>query len=251
MKKILSVLFFTIFFFSFFVAAEAKPKKQKQKPAKHKIEFTTRDKFILVGDLYFAQNPSDKPLVVCLHSYSMNAQAWKELAEKLRLKDYNVLAMDLRGHGRSIYNEKLKLKSRFYFSDETWQKLPNDVMDSIKYVKTNYPKVNTNDVVFIGADLGAGVAANAAIISKKAPQKLILISPMLEFKGLTMPITSVKLYEVETFKALAKTDKNTFNLQTKKPAIVKRYSIGGPGNQLIKSNPDALKDIINFISNQG
>ena len=33
-----------------------------------------------------------------------------------------------------------------------------------------------------------------------------------------------------------------------KPSI-KTYPIGGPGNQLIKANPDSINDIVNFIIN--
>lgn len=59
-----------------------------------------------------------------MHSFAMNVYVWEELANQLRLKGYNVLAMDLRGHGRSIYNDKLKIKSRYQFQKEDWQKLP-------------------------------------------------------------------------------------------------------------------------------
>ena len=114
MKKILSLLliFSVIWFFT--LTSEAKTKKKKKPQIKHKIEFVTKDKFILVGDLYLAnQEYSDKPLVVALHSFGLNSLAWEKLALDLRVKDYNVLAMDLRGHGRSVYNEKLKIKQVF------------------------------------------------------------------------------------------------------------------------------------------
>ena len=249
MKKIFTC--FLVLFFVFITTSfcEAAPKKAKKKPSKHKIELTTRDKFILVGDLYFAAKETNNPLVVCFHSYSMNASVWKDLAQTLRMNGYNVLAMDLRGHGRSVYNENLKIKSRFYFTDETWQKLPKDTIDTLKYIKTNYPKINTDDLIMIGADFGAGVAANSAVLVKKAPTKMVAISPMLEFKGITMPIRSEKFYNTKILMILSKTDKNTFNFYTKEPATVHKYTVGGPGNQLIKVNPEAFADIVNFIMN--
>ena len=66
---------------------------KKQPITKHKIEFTTKDKFILVGDLYIANPKTDKPLVVALHSFSMNAKVWEGITQNLRIKGYNVLAM--------------------------------------------------------------------------------------------------------------------------------------------------------------
>ena len=226
---------------------ERKPKKKKVISTKHKIEFVTRDKFILVGDLYVANPATDKPLVICLHSYSMNANVYSKLAEDLRLRGYNVLAMDLRGHGRSVYNENLKLKSRYYYKNDTWQKLPKDVIDSIKFVKANYPKVNCNDIILIGADIGANTAAVASLSLNPAPEKIVLISPMIEFKGIRMPIRTSKFNNSKIFMILAKTDRILINFQTKYPVKVKNYPLGGPGVRLIQINKDAYEDVLNFI----
>ena len=113
------------------VACFAKSKKKPIVQTKQKIEFTTKDKHILVGDLHVAIPSTNKPLVVLLHSFGLNAYSWGDFPEKLRQKGYNVLAMDLRGHSRSIYNEKLKIKSRFKFKIQDWQKLPKDVGESV------------------------------------------------------------------------------------------------------------------------
>lgn len=248
MKKFFGYVIIVLLLLSSMSFTQAKPKSKKPISTKHKIEFVTRDKFILVGDLYLAHPETNKPLVVCLHSFSMNAQAWKELAQNLREKGYNVLAMDLRGHGRSVYNEDLKLKSRFYYKQDSWQKLPKDTIDAIKYVKANYPKVNCDDIIVIGADIGASAGAIASMSLKKPPEKIILISPMLEFKGLRMPVRTNKFYDSKMMMVLAKTDRVLLNFDTKTPALVKHYSVGGPGNQLIRVNKDAYLDIINFIT---
>ena len=248
MRKFFGYVIIVLLLFSFMNLAQAKPKKKKPPSTKHKIEFVTRDKFILVGDLYLASEPSSKPLVVLLHSFSMNAQVWKDMAQNLRLKGYNVLAMDLRGHGRSVYNEQLKLKSRFYYKNDTWAKLPKDVIDSIKYVKSNYPKINCDDVVIVGADIGASAGAIAALSLKKVPEKLVLISPMAEFKGIRMPIKTSKFYNAKIFMVLAKTDRILMNFSTFYPPIVKHYPNGGPGNHLLRANQDAYFDVINFIT---
>lgn len=249
MKKFFGYVIIFFLLFSFMNLSEAKPKKKKPISTKHKIEFVTRDKFILVGDLYLAHPETNKPLVICLHSFSMNAQVWKEMAENLRLKGYNVLAMDLRGHGRSVYNENLKLKSRYYYKQDTWQKLPKDVYDAVKYVKANYPKVNCNDTIIIGADLGASAGTIGAMSLAKPPLKLILISPMLEFKGLRMPIRTNKFIDTKIMMVLAKTDRILINFNSKTPPLIKHYQTGGPGNQLIKVNKNAYDDIMKFIIN--
>ena len=68
--------------------------------------FETKDGFLLSGDLYFApQKKPPRPLVVLLHSFGARASDWGTLPESLRVKNYNVLALDLRGHGKSVYTK--------------------------------------------------------------------------------------------------------------------------------------------------
>ncbi len=223
--------------------------KKKAPSTKHKIEFTTKDRFILSGDLYIANPKTNKPLIVALHSFSLNSKSWQKVAENLRAKGYNVLAMDLRGHGRSVYNEDLKLKSRYKFNKNDWQKLPLDVTESINYIKANYPHINCNDTIFIGADIGASAGILAGVNLKKQPLKFIVISPMINFKGLYIPIKIANYTDTKFLILLSKSDKVLFNFYTKDKPIIKTYPIGGPGNQLLKANPDSINDIVNFIIN--
>lgn len=245
MKKLLTfILIIFLFSTSTVFAAQKKSKKPK---TKHKIELTTKDRFLLVGDLYLATPKTDKPLVVALHSFSLNSNAYAPLAQKLRLKGYNVLVMDLRGHGRSVYNENLKLKSRYKFTLADWAKLPDDVVTSINYVKTNYPQINCNETIFIGADVGASAGVLGGIKLKKHPQKFVMISPMLNFKGLYIPVKMTNYKTTKFMVLLAKSDRILFNFHSNTPPVIKRYPIGGPGNQLLKANPTAMDDIVNFI----
>ena len=57
--------------------ANAATSKKKKPKTKHKIEFVTKDKHILAGDLYIANPSTNKPLVVMLHSFSLNALSWQ------------------------------------------------------------------------------------------------------------------------------------------------------------------------------
>ena len=247
MKKFLCIVL--AFFFIICLAHQAYAAKKKEPVTKHKIEFVTKDRFILSGDIYLASQESKKPLVVALHSFSLNSKSWVKLAENLRLKGYNVLAMDLRGHGKSIYNENLKLKSRYKFNKNDWQKLPNDVIESINYIKANYPKINCNDIIFIGADIGASAGVLAGTNLKKQPLKFIMISPMVNFKGLYIPVKVTSYTDTRFFILLSKSDKILFSFYTKDKPVIKSYPVGGPGNQLIKSNPESIDDIVNFIIN--
>ena len=249
MKRIFVYLIGLFLIISCGLYPEAIAKKSKTPITKQKIEFATKDKYLLVGDLYLANPAGNKPLVVMLHSFGMNSKVWKDLAETLRQRGYNCLAMDIRGHGRSIYTEQLKIKSRYKFTSNDWQKLPNDVLESIKYVKSNYSKINTDDIYFIGADIGGSAGLIAGQSLKNKPEKFVLISPMINFKGLYIPVIVANYTTTKFFVLLAKTDKVLFNFYTKPAPITKVYPQGGPGNHILKVNPTSLDDIVEFIIN--
>lgn len=247
MTKWLCIIFSLILFLSAPYCAAAKNSKEKISK-KQKIEFTTKDRFILVGDLYLAKPKTNKPLIVMLHSYGLSSRYWYTLPEQLREKGYNVLTMDLRGHGRSVYNEKLKLKSRFYFKQDTWQKLPDDVIQSINYVKANYKSINCNEIYIIGADLGASAGVLAGANMKFKPEKMVLISPMLNFKGLYIPVKIASFKNTKFFVLLSKSDKVFFNFHSTVTPQIKTYPLGGQGNLLLRANKEANQDIINFLT---
>lgn len=249
MKRIVSLFIFICFFtISFFSSEAFGAAKKKKYSIKQKIEFVTSDKFLLVGDIYLPdEKRTNKPLIVMLHSFSMSATVWQNLATALREKGYYVLAMDLRGHGRSVYTESLKLKSRFKFNEKDWKKLPKDVIESINYTKANYPYANVNDIIIIGADLGAGAGIIAGKLIKKEPKKMVLISPQINFKGLYIPVIISKYKNTKFLVLLSKTEKMLFAIQSQTPPIIKTYPVGGAGNMLIKQNPISINDIVNFI----
>ena len=248
MKKALLCLIGISIIFGCTLSSSALAKKAKV-VTKQKIEFTTKDKFILVGDLYLANPSTNKPLVVMLHSFGESSRVWHTLAETLRQKGYNCLAMDLRGHGRSVYNEQLKLKSRYKFTNNDWQKLPYDLIESIDYVKSNFGKVNTDNLIFIGADIGGSAGLIAGQSIKNKPEKFVLISPMINFKGLYIPVVVANYTSTKFLVLLSKTDKILFNFYSKPAPIIKTYPMGGPGNHLLKVNPSSTNDIVDFITN--
>ena len=249
MKRILICLIGLAIVASCGMYPKALAKKSKAPTTKHKIEFVTKDKYILVGDLYLATPASKKPLIIMLHSFGVNAKAWKEIAETLRQRGYNCLAMDIRGHGRSIYNEQLKMKSRYKFTSNDWQKLPSDVTESINYIKKHYSKINTDDIYFIGADIGGSAGLIAGQNLKPKPEKFVLISPMVNFKGLYIPVIAANYTTTKFLILLAKTDKVLFSFYSNPAPITKVYPVGGPGNQLLKMNPVSTDDIVDFITN--
>ncbi len=251
MKKYILALLVAFFVFQGAVFAQ----NENKKTTKHKIEFTTKDNYILVGDLYLAEKTSTKPLVVLLHSFSLNSGVWVDIAQNLCAKGYNVLAMDARGHGRSVYNEDMKLKSRFRFNQQEWAKLPEDVLQSVDYIKEHYTKINCKDKIIVGADIGASAGILAGEKMRLQPKKFVLISPQIDFKGLYIPVKTANIINSDFLILISSADKTSISNAEKltrfiqKTPQIKYYPLGGTGNQLLKVNPSAKEDIVNFIIN--
>ena len=258
MKKFLALLLIIFFAFTLLGADAAQKKKRVKKPRiKTKVELEAKDGFLLVGDLYFApQRKPARPLIILLHSFGSRASDWGNLSENLRLKNFNVLALDLRGHGRSVYMKNLKFKSRMNFTKDDWAKMPIDVVSSIDYIRKNYPQINTDEIYIVGADLGASMAVLAAAVMKIKPLKMVLISPYVSFKNLDIALVVPRLNTVPMMVMASKADKYSYSQSDiiyrliHSPKVLKLYEQGGSGNLLLKRNPSSYDEIIKYISDK-
>lgn len=219
-----------------------------------RTEIETKDEFTLVGDFYPSRVKDKKmPLVFLLHSFGGKSSDWGPLPQKIVEGGYNVFALDLRGHGRSVYNANLRYRTYKQFTSDVWAKFPKDVLEVINYLKDTYSKVDYTKIIFVGADLGANAAVLAGDELKPRPIKMALISPAQIFKGLYIPIV-ISNYPNTPMLILASSSDTHFANQAKmlsrfiqSAQTIKLYPHGGSGTILLKRNPSAYDDIVKFI----
>ncbi len=129
---------------------------------------------------------SDKaPLVVLIHQFGMDGYKWGVFPEELLRAGFAYLAVDLRGHGLSIYDLKLQRNRPPYsYRTDEFQKFPDDIglliQDAIKY---HAEALDTNKIAIIGAALGANVGTIYAHTDPRV-KYLALLSPGLEHQQL-------------------------------------------------------------------
>ncbi len=63
----------------------------------------------------------------CFISLGYSSENWGDLPELLNRAGYLVIAMDFRGHGKSIYDGSLKRKPWVYFTTKAFARFPADV----------------------------------------------------------------------------------------------------------------------------
>ncbi|MFQ5938372.1 MAG: alpha/beta fold hydrolase [Acidiferrobacterales bacterium] len=117
------------------------------------------------------QNERRRPLIVLLHGMASNITRWSEFMEYTSLKnDWDMLRVDLRGHGESFYRGKL--------SAPIWCLDLVRILDAEGYSKA----------LLIGHSLGAQIAMQFAHTYWQRASGLVLIDPVLgkASRGITL-----------------------------------------------------------------
>ena len=164
------------------------------------IKAVASDGFIIKATLSYPKvsGKKDYSTVILLHSLGYNSGWWNDLPQKLIEQGYAVLAIDLRGHGQSIYNSKLIKTSWKSFKNNAYKKYPDDVMSVVNQVNSEYLKLRFfNNWALVGSDIGASTGVLFADKYKTKPQTIIMIAPVVNSKGLYIPISMAQLDKVD------------------------------------------------------
>ncbi len=140
------------------------------------IEIKTADGCLLSA--YEKINDRKAPVLIEVHGLGSNRQEWSKFNSTLDKEGINYLAVDLRGHGKSV---KCKGKKTDYknFSLKDWEKIILDLDAAYKRLIKDFPP---EKIIPAGASIGAN---SAAVFSEnKSISKLILLSPGYEYAGL-------------------------------------------------------------------
>lgn len=194
MKRII-ITILALFFVITNVVVEA-----SQNFVKKEIKTASTDGFNIEATLTYpkVKNQQEVSTVVLLHSLGYNSQWWSDLPNELLNKGYAVLVIDLRGHGASIYNSKLTKMSWKSMKNSAYAKYPDDVLAVINKVKEeNSKKVFFKNWAIVGADIGASTGILTADKMDALPKTIVMLSPVVETKGLYVPVSLAHLDGVD------------------------------------------------------
>ena len=180
------------------------------------ITATSVDGFTMKGYLEYPKikNQKEFPTVVLLHSIGYSSDWWCNLPQDLLNQGYAVLKIDLRGHGKSVYNSKLSRTSWSGMTNNAFAKYPDDVIKVIEQVKSeNTKKVFFHNWAIVGSDIGASTAILAADKISYKPKTLVLLSPVVETKGLYVPVKLANLDKIDIFSISGTNDNTGHNAQ--------------------------------------
>lgn len=202
-KSFIITIILTLFLMFINTFADAAPNFVKKE-----IKAVASDGFNIEATLIYPNLKKQKefPTVILLHSLGYNSQWWEDLPTKLLEKGYAVLTIDLRGHGASVYNSKLTKNSWKNMKNSAYSKYPDDIIAVINKInEENTKRIFFNNWAIIGADIGASAGVLAADKMQIHPKTIVMISPVVESKGLYIPVSIAHLDGVD-FLSISGTD---------------------------------------------
>jgi uncharacterized protein len=138
-----------------------------------KISLETEDGVKIIAN-YYAQSKMS-PSVILLHQLGKDKSTYKSLSKKLFDKGFNVISLDLRGHGES--DGQLT-----DFSNEDFRAMVKDVNTAHKMLTAS--ENANNEISIVGASIGANTALTFA--TQNSIYKVVLLSPGTEYRGINI-----------------------------------------------------------------
>ncbi len=175
----------TLLFLSFHQPVESTPDSPR------KIWYTAGDGAIINGTFYPALS-KDQPTVYLVHDLGKDRTVWNEYAAELQKEDYNVLAIDLRGHGGSTLNVK-NPDIEYDWTEMNHDDLMGiqlDIQGAYRWVhgEDENGKKNTeagSDGAMIGVGRGGLFAlSQVAKMSRERFMSAVVISPLMDVYSL-------------------------------------------------------------------
>lgn len=256
-KKVLSILLAS----TLLLGTSVNSVYAKKRKLISSVEFESYDHFLLSGEVRLPKIASIKnkvPVVILLHPLGKDKNDWGNIPQFFNDKNLAVFMYDLRGHGSShnfvvsedsLLEEQNKPKYWFRFAEKNYADLPKDIIESVKFLKENYPEIDTTKVAIIGCDISANATIIASVKLQKIIETIVLISPTMEFKGLFTPIELVALGDKPVLILNNRNDLHSYNdskeLVKYAQGVIKNISFdkGGSGLNIVKNNPIA-KDVL-------
>ncbi len=145
-----------------------------------RINFYTKDN-VRIEALFNRVNPEVLKTVVMLHMMPAMKESWLPLMTVLHTQNINSLALDLRGHGKSLVQNN-QLIDYQNFTDSDHQNSIFDLEAAIQWLMET-EKIDAKNIYLAGASFGANLVL---WYGSRHPEihKIALLSPGLNYRGL-------------------------------------------------------------------
>jgi 2-succinyl-6-hydroxy-2,4-cyclohexadiene-1-carboxylate synthase len=133
------------------------------------------------AELFYYDTKEEKPVMICLHGMYGRAETWSDFIGHYADK-YRVIALDLRGHGRSS-------KPDGYY---TYEEMGEDVRELME-------RLGISQAILVGHSMGAGIAGYLAAAYPNKVQAAAILDKTAKGPKRRIPILSSQVKEYDAF----------------------------------------------------
>ena len=176
MKKMhkAAILFGTLLILSFMAGFMLGLIFNEKTMQEEKVILKTQDEYSIYGRYYPSTSNTG---VILLHSTNKNSLEYVNLTKSLVSEGFNVLAIDLRGYGRSVR----EIARESCCAREDYENMVYDVAVANEFLRGKGSK----NISIVGASIGAAVGLKYAI-NDTAIGSIVLITPVKMNRGIDM-----------------------------------------------------------------
>ncbi len=210
------------------------------------VEIRTSDSVVLSG---LWQTGTLPYALLLLHMMPATKESWLPFMALAKKFGYAVLAIDLRGHGKSTMDGKLDYKS---FSDEEHQASRLDVEAALSFL--NSKGYGKEKVAVVGASIGANLAL-VTLGDYPDIKVAVGLSAGFDYKGI-LPLSSLKNLtksqrallctsseDTESFKSTERFEEASVRVE------IRPLTDLGHGTHMFENKPDLMTDVLTWIQN--
>ncbi|MDP1694256.1 MAG: alpha/beta fold hydrolase [Candidatus Woesearchaeota archaeon] len=207
------------------------------------VSLLTEDQVKIAATYY--ETTSEKGILL-VHMYGQTRQSWRDIALFFQENGYQMLAIDLRGHGQSLEKNKQRI-SYINFHEQDFFDMLKDIQTAKKFLQQQ----GASDINVIGASLGANLALIAAVHDHEIT-KVVALSPGLNYKGLK-PQDAVKKITIPVMLITSEDDQyGAMSVRTLEGVMhnereVKMFPKADHGIRMFQQQPQLKKEIIAFL----
>jgi len=220
---------------------------------KERATFTTNDGVKIVGDFYpAAATTRNGKVLLLLHMVPETRASYEMFAERAAEAGFASLAIDLRGHGESVYQGDAVLDYT-KFVDADHQKSIEDVRAAIRFL--NGKGYSDGNIFVAGASIGANFALKL-LSENHALKKAVLLSPGLDYRGVKAESAVRDLVQGQSVYFIA-SDEDVYSAESVKTLLKivptgvvieeKIYTNAGHGTIILGTEMGAIPAIVGWL----
>lgn len=214
-----------------------------------KFKYYTEDGFEING--IFNDVKESTSIAILLHGENGKSSDYDALVEVLNENSVSTITVDLRGHGKSRKRNDVDVLWSDLLVDD-YKKIVLDIDGILNFLES---KNISKELTIVGSDISANAALEYSAKTRYKVDKLILLSPSLNYYGILTKEVS-KIYDGNVYFVASSDDENSYessktlyDVRSHDGDELKFYVDAGHGTMMLIKQPGLNQKISMWVKN--